>query len=741
MNLDNFKIRSKIFFNVGIVLILMFVISISVLISVNNLQSTAGWVDHTHNVIEDGNKLVAEMVNMETGMRGFLAAGKEVFLEPYHQGKENFFKLMASAQQTVSDNPAQVELLKEIEANANQWLAKAAEPQIALRRKINEGYDTALAFEEIQARVVGKEIFDRMREALKTVDDKFAKESNLQGRYIIQAVTLDLVNMETGQRGFLLTGKEESLEPFEGGQSAFRNHLDELQTFVKSSNGTDVNQEDVYKIQSLLNEWIQKAADPEIKARYEVNEIPATMHDQVELLEKAAGKQFMDGIRADIARFIEVEQGLMENRQSAAETSALVTKLVIVAGAILASVFGILTAFIVARKISNPMEELVAILNLMSKGVVERTIDVKGTDEIAELGISFNRMVENLKSQVNITKTIASGDLTAKVKLASENDLMGQSLSLMTQNLSSTISQLKATANELNVGADQLQESAQTLASGTTQQAASLEEVSSSMTEVEGQTKRNDQNANQAQELSTKSIKTVKKGTAQMDTMIKSMSKINETSAKVSKVIKVIDEIAFQTNLLALNAAVEAARAGTYGKGFAVVAEEVRNLASRSAEAAKDTTNLIEDSLKEVENGVKNVETTAEVLGEIDENVNKVNDLVKEIVIGSNQQAKGISEINLALNQVSNVVQQNSSVSEETASAAEELSSQSTEMARLMNEFKVSTGDYSKPVRDLELTGDSANKTFGEINDEILPVMNHQNQSTITLDDVDYGKY
>ena len=198
------------------------------------------------------------------------------------------------------------------------------------------------------------------------------------------------------------------------------------------------------------------------------------------------------------------------------------------------------------------------------------------------------------------------------------------------------------------------------LSQGATEQASSIEELTTSLEEVSAQTKKNAEYANDANKLAENAKNIAVRGNQQMQEMLTAMAEINEASNNISKIIKVIDDIAFQTNILSLNAAVEAARAGQHGKGFAVVAEEVRNLAARSANAAKETTDLIEGSIQKVEDGTKIANQTAEALNEIVEGVNEVAKIVDNIASASNEQAAAIEQINQGVMQISRVVQSNS---------------------------------------------------------------------------------
>jgi len=257
-------------------------------------------------------------------------------------------------------------------------------------------------------------------------------------------------------------------------------------------------------------------------------------------------------------------------------------------------------------------------------------------------------------------------------------------------------SEINESSAQVSSGSKQIADGAQSLAQGSTQQAATVEALSKSIVEIAEKTKDNAEMANRTATLANTIMQNAQKGSGQMDEMTAAVREINQASQSISKVIKVIDDIAFQTNILALNAAVEAARAGQHGKGFAVVAEEVRNLAAKSAEAAKDTGGLIANSMEKAELGARIADDTAASLTEIVSGINESNQLITEIAGASEVQSEGIAAINISIDQVAQVVQQNSATAEQSAAASEEMSGQADTLQQLISRFKLkSNGSYN----------------------------------------------
>ena len=353
----------------------------------------------------------------------------------------------------------------------------------------------------------------------------------------------------------------------------------------------------------------------------------------------------------------------------------------------------ILIYFSLRKLIIRPVRDVTEAANLLANGEIGVRLDGNYTGEIALLAESFRGMESFNSQQTQWLESIANGDLTVEVQPRGANDRVGIAINGMLQKLNGMFQNISQSTRQVTSGSKQIADGAQTLAQGSTEQAASIEELSSSIAEIAEKTKANANKANKAAKLADTIREDAEKGSRQMNEMIVAVKEINDASQSISKVIKVIDDIAFQTNILALNAAVEAARAGQHGKGFAVVAEEVRNLAAKSAGAAKETGDMIQNSMEKAELGSSIAGETAASLADIVSGINESSQLVDEIAGASEEQSRGIAHVNIGIDQVAQVVQQNSATAEESAAASEEMSSQSSILQELISQFKLSDED------------------------------------------------
>ena len=396
-------------------------------------------------------------------------------------------------------------------------------------------------------------------------------------------------------------------------------------------------------------------------------------------------------------------------------------KIFIILVALVFTIIILSSGYYIRKCIKKPLDEIVKAIKIIGDGGVEIELEKYNEDEFGIIIDALNETVKYIKEDAKIANEIAEGDLSMNVQPRTDIDELGKSFNRLLDDHNHVLGNIREASMQVTTGSEQVASASQSLAQGSAEQASALEEVSASINDIAHRTRVNAEEASNANKLVIETKAGAVKGNEQMKEMMAAMSEINQSSENISKIIKVIDDIAFQTNILALNAAVEAARAGAHGKGFAVVAEEVRNLAAKSAQAASETAELIENSIDKVEKGSKIAEETSDALEVIVENVDKIVNIISGIAIASNEQATAVTQIDQALGQVSQVVQSNSATSEQCAAASEELSNQAIRLRELISKFKLR--EYNQPYYK--------NNSFGMMDD---------NEKVISLGN-GFGKY
>jgi len=498
----------------------------------------------------------------------------------------------------------------------------------------------------------------------------------------------------------LRSGDSSAINTYEAEVSAgietIRSYMDDYRQSIASDRSVDAAMAAhsfarMDYLESVLEDYYRDIAYPVIAAARadDIERATALILD---------GAGYIAYVYTEIHDINEQSELLVQSLISATQYATTTTTWIFLVIVVVAVVAGIWLATYVSGLITKPMTPIATFFSVAAKtGDVEFTPEEAAAfhkyktskDELGIISTAIIDFMDEIVYEMKMLKKVGEGDLTMTPNVLSEKDLIGSSLTTVIDKMNEAFANIQMASAQVSAGASQIADGATQLAQSSTEQSATVEELSAAVTEISEQTKSNSEMADKAHNISDTIKANAEKGNRQMDEMVDAVNEISDSSRDISKVIKVIDDLAFQTNILALNAAVEAARAGVHGKGFAVVADEVRNLAAKSAEAAKSTNALISNSVEKSEYGVRIARETAEGLAEIVAGINESADVIAMIARSSGEQANAVAQINVGIDQVAGIVQQNSATAEQSAASAEELSSQSVMMENLIAQFKL----------------------------------------------------
>ena len=542
-----------------------------------------------------------------------------------------------------------------------------------------------------------------------------------------EQMLMAMVNQETGVRGYLVSGDENFLEPYHAGMKTFEEvHADLVVTV--SDNPTQLAR--LEEIKALATTWQTDVAAREI----ELMKSPVTVDGARKLEASGAGKASMDALRRVINDFEDAEKALLVVRTQAMQDAYATMTWTIILGVVgilvLAAIIGIGMTKHVAVAISRlcrtmnelaagnngitiPFEkrgdevgEMARALSVFKAAAIEkqelerteadnRAFNEQQRSEREALKASEAAMINHaVEALGNALKQLSDGDLTANISVPFEGNLdsLRTDFNTSVAKLAETLREVKMNVGSIDMNSGEIRSAVDDLSRRTEQQAASLEETSAALEEITATVKSSSERAQEATRKASEAKSASDASTEIVTRAVDAMGRIEAASGEIAKIIGVIDEIAFQTNLLALNAGVEAARAGEAGKGFAVVAQEVRELAQRSATAAKEIKGLIAKSSEEVESGVELVQSTGSALTTIAEHVSDIAGHINSIATAAREQSTGLAEVNSAVSQMDQVTQQNAAMVEETTAASHRLAEEARGLSKLIGRFTIDNG-------------------------------------------------
>ncbi len=687
------------------------------------VDKTAGWVGHTYKVIAAANEILANAVDMETGMRGYLLGGEPEFLEPYNAGKITFYKNAKALQETVSDNPPQVGRLLKAEKLISDWNNQVTEPAIKLRRAVVNGSGSLADVEALVQQKQGKKFFDAFRGVIAefiSIEAKLLVQRQNDAQAASAAVGKNLkvmkenegwvthtykvigtanralsaaVDMETGMRGYLLAGEDGFLDPYKKGQTSFTETTDGL---LKTVSDNPAQVELMSAIQATIGEWVGKVTEPTIALRRQIGNAK-TMNDMAHLVGEARGKVFFDKFRSVMAEFQAEEQGLMEQRAADNVETVDNTFVLIVACIVIALLIGLALAWLIGNSIANPIRNMTNAMEEIAGGKLETEVPGVGRkDEIGSMADAVEVFKDNAVERVRLEQEQEQSKIRAEEeKRTSMNKLADDfqsSVGGVVEMVASASTELQASAQTLTAASSETSEQSVEVSAASEQAstnvqtvATAAEELSSSINEISRQVQKSTTIADNA--------------VAESDRANDMVQGLANAANKIGEVVALITDIAEQTNLLALNATIEAARAGDAGKGFAVVASEVKNLANQTAKATEEIGGQIGGIQTATRESVEAIGSISGIIREISEIASGIAAAVEEQGAATQEIARNVEQAAAGTTSVSSSITRVTKASEETGGAAGQVLSASEELSQQANVLKSEVDGFIQQVR------------------------------------------
>lgn len=717
MQFKNLPLITKVLIGGLTPLILLIVIVGITLFNIAKMRTTNASVEDSYNVLSLAQEIIGTAVDMETGMRGYLLAGKEGFLTPYRDGEQLTYQKITALQRTVADNPSQVKRLEDVSNILKSWQDNVTTPNINLRRKIgNADNMNDMAILVGQGR--GKKYFDTFRGQIKTFNDRetalmLQRKKNAQKmigyssadmtesfdavehtyQVMMQAneILATAVDMETGARGFLLAGKEDFLTPYTNGQKQFSARISTLKTMV-NDNPAQVELAGV--MEETISDWEKNVIEPSIQLRRKIGHAK-TMDDIADLVAKAEGKEYFDTFRGLMSDFSKEEHGLMQIRQAANIERVSSTKNTIIGFSLIAIGLGFTLSLTITKSILGQLGADPTYIAEVARNIAQGNllIDFKRKGDAPLVGVyqDMENMTATLKE---IFLQISTGIST--LSLSSEE------LSSVSTQMSANSEQTTAKANTVATAAQEMSSNMDSVAAASEQTAVNVNMVSSAAEKMSAAIAEIALNTDKTQSIASSAVAQAQNASAQIN-------ELGIAAQEIGKVTEAITEISEQTNLLALNATIEAARAGESGKGFAVVANEIKDLAKQTSDATGEIKAKIFKIQEATQNSVTEITNITRVISE-------VNDMVSTVAITIKEQSKATEEIAANVSQAFQGIQE---VNENVALAStvtKEVTADIAEVGEASNDINANSTHVHKSSSNLSALAQQLKDTVSHFN-------------------------